>query len=32
VVANDPAEFGGFQKREISRWRQVVQTGGISAD
>jgi len=32
VVANTPAEFTDFQKREIARWRQVVQAGGITAD
>jgi hypothetical protein len=32
VVANSPAAFAAFQGREIARWRQVVQAGGITAD
>ena len=29
VVANAPEEYAAFQREEIARWRQVVQTAGI---
>jgi tripartite-type tricarboxylate transporter receptor subunit TctC len=32
VVAGTPEEFAAFQQGEISRWRQVVQAGNITAD
>ncbi|WP_027284944.1 Bug family tripartite tricarboxylate transporter substrate binding protein [Rubritepida flocculans] len=32
VVASRPAEFAAFQEREIARWREVVQRGGITVD
>lgn len=32
VVANTPEEYGRFQREEIARWRQVIQTAGITAD
>ncbi|PHK96158.1 LacI family transcriptional regulator [Pseudoroseomonas rhizosphaerae] len=32
VVGNTPEEFGRFQRAEIARWRQVIQTAGITAE
>ena len=32
VVANTPAEFASFQQREFARWKQVIETGKITAD
>lgn len=31
VVANSPEEFSQFQAKEFARWKQVIQTGGITA-
>jgi tripartite-type tricarboxylate transporter receptor subunit TctC len=32
VVGGTPEAFAAFQQGEIDRWRQVVRTGGITAD
>jgi tripartite-type tricarboxylate transporter receptor subunit TctC len=32
IVANTPAQFGDFQKREFARWKKVIETGKITAD
>ncbi|UFN48781.1 tripartite tricarboxylate transporter substrate binding protein [Roseomonas sp. OT10] len=32
VVASTPAEFAAFQKQEIARWKEVVQSGRIAAE
>lgn len=32
VPASRPEAFAAFQEREIARWREVVQRGGITAD
>lgn len=32
VVASQPAAFAAFQQREIARWTEVVQRGGIKAE
>jgi tripartite-type tricarboxylate transporter receptor subunit TctC len=32
VVAGTGSQFEAFLRQEISRWRQVVQTGNIKAD
>ncbi|KAA2212310.1 Bug family tripartite tricarboxylate transporter substrate binding protein [Teichococcus oryzae] len=32
IVGNSPEEFQVFQKKEIERWTQVVQTGNIRAE
>jgi tripartite-type tricarboxylate transporter receptor subunit TctC len=31
VVANTPQQFTEFQKRESARWKQVIESGGITA-
>ncbi|MFT4189979.1 MAG: tripartite tricarboxylate transporter substrate binding protein [Comamonas sp.] len=31
IVANSPEEFARFQAREFARWKQVIETGGITA-
>ena len=30
VVANSPEEFAQFQAKEFARWKQVIETGGIT--
>lgn len=30
IVANSPEEFTRFQQQESARWKQVIETGGIS--
>jgi tripartite-type tricarboxylate transporter receptor subunit TctC len=32
IVANTPAQFAEFQARESARWKQVIETGKITAD
>jgi len=32
VVGNSPEEFTQFQAREFARWKQVIDTGGITAN
>ncbi|MCD2512208.1 tripartite tricarboxylate transporter substrate binding protein [Acidovorax sp. D4N7] len=32
VVANSPEEFTQFQAKEYARWKQVIETGGITAN
>ena len=32
VVANTPEQFATFQKQESARWKQVIDTGRITAD
>jgi tripartite-type tricarboxylate transporter receptor subunit TctC len=32
VIANTPEEYAVFQREELARWRQVVQTAGIRAE
>lgn len=32
VVGNTPAQFASFQQREFARWKQVIETGKITAD
>jgi tripartite-type tricarboxylate transporter receptor subunit TctC len=32
VVANTPAEFENFQRREYDRWKEVITAGKITAD
>ncbi|MBS0341725.1 MAG: tripartite tricarboxylate transporter substrate binding protein [Proteobacteria bacterium] len=32
MVANTPAQFAEFQKKEYARWKQVVETGKITID
>jgi tripartite-type tricarboxylate transporter receptor subunit TctC len=32
VVANTPQQFTAFQAAEFQRWKQVIQTGNITAD
>lgn len=32
VVANSPEEFRRFQEAEIARWKQVIQTAGITPE
>jgi tripartite-type tricarboxylate transporter receptor subunit TctC len=32
IVANTPAQFASFQQREFARWKQVIETGKITAD
>lgn len=31
IVANTPEEFAKFQASEFARWKQVIETGGITA-
>ena len=30
IVANSPDAFTKFQQQESARWKQVIETGGIS--
>ncbi|RYF25021.1 MAG: tripartite tricarboxylate transporter substrate binding protein [Comamonadaceae bacterium] len=32
IVGNTPEEFTRFQAREFARWKQVIDTGGITAN
>jgi tripartite-type tricarboxylate transporter receptor subunit TctC len=32
IVANTPAQFAAFQQQEYTRWKQVIETGKITAD
>jgi tripartite-type tricarboxylate transporter receptor subunit TctC len=32
IVGNSPAEFAAFQQAEYTRWKNVIQTGNITAD
>jgi tripartite-type tricarboxylate transporter receptor subunit TctC len=32
IVGNTPAQFASFQQREFARWKQVIDTGKITAD
>jgi len=32
IVANTPAQFAAFQQKEYARWKQVIETGKITAD
>jgi tripartite-type tricarboxylate transporter receptor subunit TctC len=32
VVGNSPEEFTQFQARDFARWKQVIDTGGITAN
>ncbi|WP_159916377.1 tripartite tricarboxylate transporter substrate binding protein [Pantoea sp. 18069] len=32
VVASSPEEFTRFQAKEFARWKQVIETGGITAN
>lgn len=32
VVANTPEEFAAFQKQEVARWKEVIQTANIQLD
>jgi tripartite-type tricarboxylate transporter receptor subunit TctC len=32
VVANTPEQFAAFQQKEFARWKQVIETGKITAD
>jgi tripartite-type tricarboxylate transporter receptor subunit TctC len=32
IVANTPQQFTDFQAREFARWKQVIETGKITAD
>jgi tripartite-type tricarboxylate transporter receptor subunit TctC len=32
IVANTPEQFAAFQQREFARWKQVIETGKITAD
>ncbi len=32
IVANTPAQFADFQRREFARWKRVIETGRIQAD
>ncbi len=32
IVANTPEEFAAFQRNEFARWKQVIETGRITAD
>lgn len=32
VVGNSPEEFTQFQAKEYTRWKQVIETGGITAN
>lgn len=32
VVVSSPAEFGAFIRREVARWREVIQNTGIRED
>lgn len=31
IVANSPEDFTQFQAREYARWKQVIESGGITA-
>lgn len=32
IVGNTPAEFEAFQQKELARWKQVIETGNITAN
>jgi tripartite-type tricarboxylate transporter receptor subunit TctC len=32
VIANTPEQFASFQQKEFARWKQVIETGKITAD
>lgn len=32
IVGNTPEQFASFQQRESTRWKQVIETGKITAD
>lgn len=32
IVGNTPAEFETFQQKELARWKQVIETGNITAN
>jgi len=32
IVGNSPEEFSQFQAKEFARWKQVIETGGITAN
>ena len=32
IVGNTPAQFADFQAQEYKRWKQVIETGKITAD
>ncbi|HEX6364246.1 MAG TPA: tripartite tricarboxylate transporter substrate binding protein [Albitalea sp.] len=32
IVANTPEQFAAFQQKEFARWKQVIETGKITAD